>query len=76
MPTSVNFSIADNKIAEFKQGFLKFRPNTELDENDGPKYTDAEWIKEWGRRQFMWAYKNGKSMLAQEASIAQTDLII
>lgn len=75
MAITVTYTIADNKIAEFKLGFLKFKPNKELDENGDPKYTDAEWIKVWGKKQFMWAYDNGKSVLAQEASTAQTDLI-
>ncbi len=67
MATSVTFNIADNKIAEFKLGFLRFKPNDELDGSGNLKYTDGQWIKEWGRRQYMWAYKNGKSTLAQEA---------
>ena len=75
MATTINFSIVDNKIAEFKLGFLKFRPNIELNGGGSLKYTDAQWIKEWGKRQYMWAYKNGKSTLALEASTAQTDLI-
>ena len=37
MATTVNFSIADNKIVEFKLGFLKFKPNTELNEDGSPK---------------------------------------
>lgn len=70
----ITHTIADNKIAEFKLGFLKFHP-VPLDENSNPIMSEGAWIKEWGKRKFMSAYKNGKSLLAMEASNPQTDLI-
>ena len=75
MAITINFSIADEKITEFKLGFLKFKPNIEVNEKGDLVYTDAQWIKEWGKRQYLWAYKNGKIILAQEAVNFPTDLI-
>ena len=71
---TITYTIPDDKIAEFKIGFLKFQP-VPLNENNEPIMTEPEWIKEWGRRKFIWAYKNGKHLTAQEAAIVDDTLV-
>ena len=64
------FTIPDDKIAEFKAGFLKIRPNPEPD-----TYNDNQWIKEWGKRQYIETYRRGKQALAQEAASVEDNLV-
>lgn len=59
---SVTYTIPDGKLAEFKLGFLNSCPPT-------PEWggTDNEWIKEWGKLQFMRHYRVGKLKIRDEA---------
>ena len=63
------YIIPDEKLDEFKKGFLKCQPTP----ND---MTDNEWIKKWGRIQFMQAYRIGKQQLAREQASVESELII
>ncbi len=62
---SITYTIPDEKLEEFKLGFLKEYPNKEKDGED-LIYTDNEWIKEWGKRKFFGAYRNGKNKILAE----------
>lgn len=62
------YTIPDEKLDEFKEGFLKCQPTP----ND---MTDNEWIKKWGRIQFMQAYRIGKQQLAREQVIIDENIM-
>jgi len=69
---SVTYTIPDEKLTEFKLGFLKAHPVPCDDEGD-PLFTDNDWIKEWGKRNFMSAYKRGKGLIMQESITPEID---
>lgn len=60
------YNIPTEKLEEFKIGFLKSSPVPIDDETGLLEMTENEWLKEWGRRMFLQAYKNGKQKLARE----------
>ncbi len=62
---SITYNIPDEKIDQFKQGFLKYHP-VPVDEEGAPKMTEVAWIKKWGQNQFISAYKAGMRQLAAE----------
>lgn len=64
---SITYTIPDAKLAEFKSGFLRIY-RVPSDEYGDPSMTESEWIKEWGKRQFINAYKEGKKQIAQQAT--------
>ncbi len=72
---TVTFTIPDNKLADFKVGFLRRIPNNEKNEDSTPMFTDNEWIKEWGKRQYLSKYKDGKQQIANEAASIDNDII-
>lgn len=76
------------KVADFSAGFLAkcpipliYDPTWIPDPNDYglppqiPEYTPKQWIKEWLRRQAVRAYRHGKIKLAQDAAIADPNVI-
>jgi len=67
---SITYSIPDEKIADFKRAFLKCHP-IPVDEKGNPEMTELNWIKKWGRDQFILVYKIGMRQLA--ADIAKID---
>ena len=69
------YTISDEKLAEFKAGFLKINP-VPLDEEGEPTMTEAEWIKEWGKLHFIKAYQDGKKKISREAAEIEEDLIL
>lgn len=71
---TLTYTIADEKLDEFKAGFLKRCP-VPKDEEGNPLYSDNAWIKEWGRRQFMSRYKGGKQSLATQTAIIENNII-
>jgi len=70
---SITFNIPDDKLPEFKLGFLKRHP-VPLDIEDNPIMIENQWIKEWGKQQYFQAYKTGKKQLAYESEL--TDSLI
>ena len=70
----ITVTIQDEKFEEFKAGFLKFRP-VPLGEDGEPTMSDVEWIKYFAKDRLVWAYKNGKSMIANEAIAIDNDII-
>jgi len=74
--TELTYQIDNAKLEEFKEGFLKEYPNTETDSEGDPLYTDNEWIKEWGKRKFLSAYRNGKRKILAEGDAGIDEDII
>ena len=70
----ITYIISDDKLAEFKSGFLKHCP-VPTNRNGVPIMTENAWIKEWGKQKFIWAYKKGKHLFALEQSEIEKDLI-
>jgi len=64
----ITYTLPDDKIDEFKRGFLKVYPTPE-------GMTDAQWIKQWGKEQFLNAYMAGKQITANESVAIEKDLI-
>ena len=62
------------KLQEFKEGFLKECP-IPVDKEGEPTMTALEWIKEWGKQQFLRAYLYGKTRYIEESAIVREDLI-
>jgi hypothetical protein len=76
---NITFTIADNKLQRVREGMLEVFPNTERDENDDPRYTDNEWLKEKIRRFVVHNVKRGESAIAQDAAkqaLEETDSLI
>jgi hypothetical protein len=71
----ITFTIPADKIAEFKVGFLKACP-VPVDEMGDPTMSELDWIKEWSRRQFLQAYRDGKTQLANESIVIENGLIL
>ena len=57
------YQIADNIVALKIAQFCAAVPNTEKNEDGTPKYTDAQWVKESGRRYFLTQISNGEKKL-------------
>lgn len=72
---TITFTIPDQKLEAFKIGFLKRIPNTLKDEESELVYTDNEWIKEWGKRQYLAKYKDGVQTIANEAAVIDNDIL-
>ena len=70
----ITFTIDDSKLAEFKEGFLARNP-TPLDDEGEIQFTDNQWLKEWGKRQYIKAYTRGKGKLAEKAVILEDNII-
>jgi len=57
------YVIQDNQVAGLIAKFVAAVPNSEKNEDGSQKYTDSQWIKEWGRRQFIQQIMNGEKKL-------------
>lgn len=62
---SITFNISDDKLSEFKLGFLKRHP-VPMDIDGNPIMTENQWLKQWGKNQYFQAYQTGKKQLAYE----------
>jgi len=66
----ITIEINDEKIEEFKLGFLKVYPVPfSIDMDTGkPRYlmTENEWIVHWTKQQIKDAYARGKTKIAKE----------
>ncbi len=69
----ITFTIDDAKLAEFKAGFLKKHPVPIDEDTEVPEFTDNEWLKEWGKRAYINAYRTGKKKIAQDTIAPVTD---
>lgn len=70
----ITYTINDSKLDEFKTGFFVFVP-VPTDANGKPEMTENQWIRQWGKMQFLNAYKKGKMMLAHKAVKLTKDII-
>ena len=64
--TTITFTIPDAKLQRVKDGLLVVFPNTEVDENKNPVYTDNEWLKERIRRFIRDTVERGELKVAQD----------
>lgn len=74
----ITLMIQNSKLTEFKTGFLATHPVPVVEGPKGelvPKFTEAQWIKEWTKRQLLGAYKHGKRKLAQKAAQVDEEII-
>lgn len=65
MPNII-YTIPDAVYEEAKDDFLTAHP-VPKDENGDPLMSDGDWIKEWGRRQFVKARRNGRIIKAHNS---------
>ena len=66
----ITFTIPDNKLADFKAGFLRAIP-VPVEIDGTPRYGENEWIKLCGKNRYVEAYRRGKKLIAEDS--AQTD---
>ena len=62
---SITLTVENGKSLEFKESFLREHP-IPTDEEGLPTMNLLDWLHEWGRQQFQFAYQRGKTKLAQE----------
>lgn len=67
---TITFTIQDANYDKFKRAFLKENP-APSDFNLGVD----EWVKEWGRRQYLSAMERGEYRLAEESVIIDRSII-
>lgn len=70
---SIIYTIPDELLPEFKKGFLKSCP-VFIEEGELPM-SENQWIKEWGKRQFLRAYRKGIKQLAEGRVKYKEDLV-
>ena len=70
----IELTIPNEKITEFKSGFLAVHP-VPLDDGNNPLYSELEWFKEFIIRYVIHEYKDGKKKLAREAAVIDNDVI-
>jgi len=67
---NIIFTINDLDYLDFKINFLKEQPLP-----SDSTLSEDEWIKEWGRRQYLAIVERGKRKLAQELSMVEDKII-
>ena len=70
--TSLTLEIVD--FIEFKGGFLREHP-IPTDEGGSLTMSELDWIHEWGKQQYQFAYERGKTKLAQDATNINSEVI-
>lgn len=63
---TVSITIPNDKVAEFKEGFLKIYPKK-------AGYSDAQWFKKKLRDWAFRVYRNGKKQIWEESNAAVVD---
>ncbi len=76
----ITLTIPNNKLDEFKAGFLAMCPVPMVDDPHIigkliPEFTELQWFKEWIKRDVIRAYRHGKVKLSQEAAVIDEDVI-
>lgn len=69
----INYSIDKIDEDDATQAFLCRHPIPK--DSKGVTMTTGEWIKEWGRLQFINAIIQGKRLMAEAAIIVKSDII-
>ena len=67
-------TIPDNKLAEFRTGFLRKSP-VPVDIDGNPEMTELVWLKRWIRYKLLMEYKRGKIKLAQDSIVLDDSII-
>jgi len=63
--TRIILTVEDEKLIEFEECFLREHP-IPTDAQGTSTMSLLDWLHEWGRQQFQFAYQRGKTKLAQE----------
>jgi hypothetical protein len=64
---SVTFNIPDEKYAAFEEAFLECH-NVPVDRETGePTMSNRAWVKEWGRRMYVAAARQGAKRVRDKA---------
>lgn len=71
---SITFNIPNDKLLEFKLGFLKRHP-VPVDISSNPTMTENQWLKQWGKQQYFQAYQTGKKQLAYEDEPTDSSIV-
>ncbi len=76
----ITLTIPADKVADFSAGFLAKCPIPMIEDPASPgdmipQYTEKQWITKWLRRQAIRTYRHGKIKLAQDAAIADPNVI-
>ena len=69
----INYSIDKIDEDDATQAFLYIHPIPK--DSKGTTMSVEEWIKEWGRLQFVNAIMQGKRLMAEAAIIVKSDII-
>lgn len=69
---AITLTIDDAKLPEFKLGFLRSFP-VPLNTDGTPQFTENAWIKRWAQLVLVDAYRQGKTLLAQDALSVTVD---
>jgi len=69
------YNIAANNIEEFILGYLAARPIPINPTTKEPIMTAEQWIKECGKKYFIFTYRKGKAILAKKQTECQEGLI-
>lgn len=69
----ISIKIPDVKVTTALQGFLVLYPNVETVDGDTPKYTEAQWIVEKVRRNFVRDVRRGLQVLANRDAVVDSD---
>lgn len=65
---------AKAKLNQYRGDFLAAFPNTETNDDDSPKFTDAQWVDEIVKRYLLRSLKRGKRVRLEVESGSSHDL--
>lgn len=72
---NLSITYTSEKPTKFKAGFLRACP-VPLDDDDQPTMTEDEWIKKWGKEQFLNQYRRGVQLLKRDEVVYESDIIV
>lgn len=64
--TKIEFSIPPEKVAEYVEYYCYLFPNTEVDAEGEPLFTDGQWVREHTIRTFRGRVIRGRNRKAQD----------
>lgn len=73
----ITINIPDDKLTEFKIGFLAVYPIPAADPTNPEivEFTEAQWLKEWIKHSLIRVYSEGKRRLATQAAEIDEEII-
>jgi hypothetical protein len=72
---SITYTVTQSDYSDFKQSFLTAFPVPVEPFTGANLFTDEAWIKEWGKRTFLHAYKRGKKMIAESNAVINETIV-